>query len=642
MSEAGWLRGSDGSAVLDSISRWWGVQPGLPTGWVPPGSPPGYKKTYIKYYYWYAAALKRNFDKTGNKTLLEEVLPGYLVQYKNFASGAAPGEQQRMLMIDQQGTECLYNVPGNDAQEATISGPGCRPLVQSQMYGEAAALAELFAAIGDEASAAEMAAEARKWQTRVLQQWNANLSSFDTIHPAVAPMPPGWAMMPVQKHNQCNNTGTLVFQGYDLRAGCTQRCIANANCRFMTYNNANDWCQLSQNCSGLIPHNGLGTARTWVKPSRGPSDGVISTLGDPSQQFEPFRSGIFCCDQSPCANGQSSFLFNGAASRAECEAKCLSNPRCQFVTSTGPSPAAWCMNAEYCNTTFPFGGGTGNAAAVTLQRVPAPPTNWTFAGVRELASLTSPWMFSVVPRGNASAYAHSWDTAFDPEGLGGPNGLRTAEKRHPGYYCDEGCCSWSGPVWPYETAKGISAAINVLNNYPEVTTMDGFKFWSLLQDYTTMHTPKWRVMSSSSTFYANLSASNVAQYLIEGLGELWIAENGCGDHHWTKQPQLGGPAWTDTPTNGYRYNHAHFADLVLSGVVGLQPEANGTLLVNPLVPAASLAWWAADGVALHGKIVTVVFDADGSHYKAGAGLKVLVNGVTAASSPILQRLTVQL
>ena len=70
-----------------------------------------------------------------------------------------------------------------------------RPLVQT-MYGEAAALAEMFAEIGDEASAAEMAAEARAWQTRVLQQWNANLSSFDTIHPDVVPMPPGWNVVP--------------------------------------------------------------------------------------------------------------------------------------------------------------------------------------------------------------------------------------------------------------------------------------------------------------------------------------------------------------------------------------------------------------------------------------------------------------
>ena len=142
-----------------------------------------------------------------------------------------------------------------------------------------------------------MAAEAHKWQTRVLQQWNANLSSFDTIHPAVAPMPPGWNMMPVQKGNmQCNNTGwpNLLFQGFDLRAGCTQRCIANANCHFMTYNKADDWCQLSQNCSGSIPHNGLGTPRTWEKPTRGPSDSGNSTAGNQSQfsNLNPASSAV--------------------------------------------------------------------------------------------------------------------------------------------------------------------------------------------------------------------------------------------------------------------------------------------------------------------------------------------------------------
>ena len=86
----------------------------------------------------------------------------------------------------------------------------------------------------------------------------------------------------------------------------------------------------------------------------------------------------------------------------------------------------------------------------------------------------------------------------------------------------------------------------------------------------------------------------------------------------------------------YRYNHCTFMDLVLSGVVGLQPKSNGTLVVNPLVPATALPWWAADGIALHGQIVTVVFDADGSHYNAGAGLRVMVNGATVASSPILK------
>jgi hypothetical protein len=628
-----------------------------PEGWKPF---PQAKAIYHGYYYWYANALKRNFDKTGNTTLLEAVLPGYKAQFELFKTAALPANHQGMMLNnDQHGVQCLYNVPGNDAQEAAISGPGCRPLVQSTMYGEAAALAEMFAAVGDEVNAAAMAAEARTWQLRVLQQWNAKLASFDTIHPAVEPMPSGWTLVPGHNGTTCNTT--FLFQGFDLRAGCTKRCIANANCDFMTYNNVMDWCQLVQDCSTVIHPGGLGvdTMLTWQKPAAvasgivhdGQGDGGSNSSGQngsgtPSQ-FKPFKTGVFCCDQSACAKGQSTFLFNGPASQAECAAKCLADARCHFITSTGMTAADWCMNAEYCNSTNPFGGGA-HIPAVTFERTPPPPntTSWTFAGVRELASLTSPWMFSVVPQGNASVYAHSWDTAFDLDGLGGPNGLRTAEKRHPDYFCDAGCCSWAGPVWPYETSKAITAAINVLNNYPAVTTMDGSKFWALLGDYTAMHTSKWKVMSSRSSFYPNLTNSDVAQYLMDGLGEHWVAENGCGDEQWTKwnhnSSTVGGPAWTDIATNGYRYNHATFMDLVLSGVVGLQPKPNGTLVINPLVPAALLPWWAADGVVLHGKTVTVVFDADGSHYKSGAGLKVLVNGATAASSPTLSPLVVQL
>eukprot|EP01047_Picozoa_sp_COSAG01_P016256 COSAG01_NODE_829_length_13273_cov_7.729695_1_plen_221_part_10 len=176
----------------------------------------------------YATALKRNYDKTGNKTLLENVLQGYKTQFMQFTTAAAPGNQQKLVTIDHQaGLQCLYNVPGNDAQEGAISGPGCRPLVQSTMYGEAVALAEMFAATGDQESAAEMAAEARVWQQRVLQQWNANLSSFDTIHPAVPPMPRGWSVVPDHDGRICNST--MLWQGFDLRDSCTKRCIADTN-----------------------------------------------------------------------------------------------------------------------------------------------------------------------------------------------------------------------------------------------------------------------------------------------------------------------------------------------------------------------------------------------------------------------------
>ena len=98
-----------------------------------------------------------------------------------------------------------------------------------------------------------------------------------------------------------------------------------------------------------------------------------------------------------------------------------------------------------------------------------------------------------------------WAAAFDPMGLAAPYGLRTAEKRHPKYFCDRkrpggggGCCNWSGPMWPFETAKAISAAINVLNDYPTVTTVDRDKLWLMLWQYAASHTPLWKVVNTTA------------------------------------------------------------------------------------------------------------------------------------------------
>ena len=45
---------------------------------------------------------------------------------------------------------------------------------------------------------------------------------------------------------------------------------------------------------------------------------------------------------------------------------------------------------------------------------------------------------------------------------------------------------------------------------------------------------------------------------------------------------------------------------------------------------------------MHGKIISVSFDLDGSHYKQGKGLQVFVDGKLAKSSPMMAKLEVQL
>ena len=93
-----------------------------------------------------------------------------------------------------------------------------------------------------------------------------------------------------------------------------------------------------------------------------------------------------------------------------------------------------------------------------------------------------------------------------------------------------------------------------------------------------------------------------------------------------------------------RYNHATFNDVVLSGVVGLQPPPpmSTTLVVNPLVPDGALDYFAADGVFVLGRTITVLYDRAGTRYGNGAGLVVLVDGKKAASAPELQSLRVDL
>lgn len=108
--------------------------------------------------------------------------------------------------------------------------------------------------------------------------------------------------------------------------------------------------------------------------------------------------------------------------------------------------------------------------------------------------------------------------------------------------------------------------------------------------------------------------------------------------------------WTDASgkNQGNDYFHSTFNDLVLSGLLGIVPQADATLVVDPLVSASetnqplatSLPYFAVDHVRYKGRDVSVVWDLDGSHYKHGAGLTVLLDGQVAAHSATLTRLEV--
>ena len=90
------------------------------------------------------------------------------------------------------------------------------------------------------------------------------------------------------------------------------------------------------------------------------------------------------------------------------------------------------------------------------------------------------------------------------------------------------------------------------------------------------------------------------------------------------------------------YNHSTFNDLMITGIVGLRPQADGSIIVNPLVPEEKWDYFCLDNVMYHGKNISVVYDKTGSHYRHGKGLILLVNGKKVAQRDTLGKLEYKL
>jgi hypothetical protein len=179
-------------------------------------------------------------------------------------------------------------------------------------------------------------------------------------------------------------------------------------------------------------------------------------------------------------------------------------------------------------------------------------------------------------------------------------------------------CQWNGPSWPFSTALTLRALANVLNDYSQdaITKEDYFRTLLIYARSHRLELPDGRTIAF------------VDENLNPFTGE-WHARgrkirkgtfNGRGDH----------------------YNHSSFADLVIAGLVGLRPRADGALAVNPLLPPDTWDWFALEGVPYRGRFVSVVWDRDGKRFGKSAGLSVWVDGRHSARSPVLRRLEVQL
>ena len=179
-----------------------------------------------------------------------------------------------------------------------------------------------------------------------------------------------------------------------------------------------------------------------------------------------------------------------------------------------------------------------------------------------------PWMFELPKAGRG--YEAAWSQLTDPAGFRAPYGITTAERRSPlfrshGY----GHCEWDGAVWPFATSQTLDALANVLRDYPPCALTSRDYFDAFLTYTASQHAD---------------GKPYIGEYLDETTGQ-WI--NG----------KAGRSRY---------YNHSTFADLVITGVVGLVPRADRIVEVSPLLPAGTWKYFRLDGVNYHGQVLTII------------------------------------
>ena len=209
-----------------------------------------------------------------------------------------------------------------------------------------------------------------------------------------------------------------------------------------------------------------------------------------------------------------------------------------------------------------------------------------------------PWQFSLPDSGYERAWRFLMDTAY----FAAPYGPTTAERHDPLFLIAPRCCHWSGNSWPYATSQSLEAMANLLHDYRQSFVTKG-DYVALLRTYT-------RTQRKNGTPYVAESAN----------------------------PDDGSWEGADTFDHSEHYFHSVYVDLVVTGLVGLRPRADDTLEVSPLAPDA-WPYFALDDVAYHGHRVSVLWDRDGTRYRRGRGLMLLVDGRVAASAPALGSLT---
>jgi len=211
----------------------------------------------------------------------------------------------------------------------------------------------------------------------------------------------------------------------------------------------------------------------------------------------------------------------------------------------------------------------------------------SFSAERELVGYI-PWYFDLPD----ARFAGAWAQLTDPAGFAAPFGPTTLERRSSRFELVEDDSRWNGSSWPFATSQTLVALANLLNR-GEPAPIGRQAYFDTLATYVR------------------------SQYRErDGRRVPWIGES--------LQPISG--RWT-SETRGY--NHSTFADLVITGLIGLRPARDDRVEIRPLLPTGTWDHFALHGLRYRGHDLSVIWDRSGARY-GEAGLRLLIDGRQAA------------
>lgn len=154
-------------------------------------------------------------------------------------------------------------------------------------------------------------------------------------------------------------------------------------------------------------------------------------------------------------------------------------------------------------------------------------------------------------------------------------------------------------------------------DFVDIANADASDRWP----FSTAH-----ILKSLAAIYRDTNSSITADQYVQSLSIYATTQQKDGAPYVAESHYPFMNSWSaDSSNHSEHYDHSTNNDDVITGLLGIVPQSNDTLLVSPIIPS-NWTYFAIENVAYHGHLVTVLYDAKGTRYNCGASFCVFADG----------------